>query len=81
MRKMLLPDAKPDAVEDLNTRMGAVKVQNSGELGRLQEKQRAAVERSVGRGRERGDDSLPQSTGVHPDLHDLNFGELGDNHA
>ena len=82
---MLLPDASnQDEVEDINSRLNAVKVHHSGasEVGRLQEKQRAAVERSVNRSK--GDDSSslspPQSAGVHPDLHDLEFSELGDRH-
>jgi hypothetical protein len=76
---MVLPDTKADQVEDLNKQMSAVKVQYSGELGRLQEKQKAAVERAVSRGRE-GDDtySPPTSASLHPDLHDLSFGDLGE---
>lgn len=69
--------------------LAAVKIQDS-ELGKLQEKQRAAVQRSIGRssgqnGKERarvdeGDDfytSGRQSSSVHPDLQDLSFGALG----
>ena len=61
-------------VEDVQQGLEAVKIAGS-EVQRLQEKQRAAVQRAV---RERplaGDDAL--GSPVHPDLQDLSFGELG----
>jgi LAS seventeen-binding protein 5 len=48
------------------------------EVQRLQEKQRAAVQRAV-RQRSRPEDDLPGSP-IHPDLHDLSFGALGPEH-
>lgn len=61
---------------------------SDSELGRLQEKQRAAVQRSLGRasgGKARAtyedDDEFTQrrssSSLVHPDLQELSFGNLG----
>ena len=75
-------------MEDVQHNLAAVKIQDS-ELGKLQDKQRAAVQRSIGRsghnGKERarvedGDDFYSngrQSSDVHPDLQDLSFGSLG----
>ena len=64
-----------------------MKIQDS-ELGKLQEKQRAAVQRSIGRssgqnGKARADHandpytSGRQSSDVYTDLQDLSFGSLG----
>ncbi len=65
--------------------LAAAKIHDS-ELGRLQEKQRAAVQRSLGRaggvsqlasssnGRSDEDSGHPY---VYPDLQDLSFGSLG----
>lgn len=71
---------------DVQNNLAAVKIQDS-ELGKLQEKQRAAVQRSIGRGsgqngkiREEENDPYSRSrssSGVHPDLQDLSFGALG----
>lgn len=73
-------------VQEVQQHMAAVKINNSGELNRLQEKQRAAVSREINRsrGRERESDhdpgaSPPSSAGLHPDLQLLSFGELGSN--
>ena len=55
-------------VEDVQKGLAAAKIQDS-ELGKLQEKQRAAVQRSIGRNTTLG--------GMHPDLQDLSFGNLG----
>lgn len=77
---MIKPVMTADDVEVVQQHMERVKVQHSGELDRLQEKQRAAVEREVNRSKDRERDqypSPPNSAGVHPDLHDLSFGELG----
>jgi len=76
------PETTADDVEEARLQMAAVKVNNTGELDRLQEKQRAAVERSINRNREREREtyaSPPPSAGVHPDLQDLSFGTLGSN--
>ncbi|KIP10112.1 hypothetical protein PHLGIDRAFT_125773 [Phlebiopsis gigantea 11061_1 CR5-6] len=81
------PSVSEKDVEDVQTNLAAVKIQDS-ELGKLQEKQRAAVKRSLGRasgqsGKARADDadefytSGRQSGAVHPDLQDLSFGSLG----
>lgn len=74
-------------VADVQTHLAAVKIHDS-ELGRLQEKQRAAVQRSIGRasgqnGKSRAEedddayDDIRQPRSVHPDLQDLSFGPLG----
>ena len=60
-------------VEDVQKSLAAVNIHDS-ELGKLQEKQRAAVQRSIGRSsslRALDDEHL------HPDLQDLNFESLG----
>ncbi len=63
-------------VEDVQQGLEAVHIASS-EVRRLQEKQRAAVQRAV-RERPRADseDDSPRSP-IHPDLQDLSFGELG----
>ena len=68
------PNVTEKDVEDVQQGLEAVKIAGS-EVQRLQEKQRAAVQRAV---RERplaGDDAL--GSPIHPDLQDLSFGELG----
>ena len=60
-------------VEDVQQGLEAVHIAGS-EVQRLQEKQRAAVQRAV-RERPQGDEAL--GSPIHPDLHDLSFGELG----
>jgi hypothetical protein len=58
---------------------GLVAVQLTGsEVQKLQEKQRAAVQRAV-RQRPRTEDS-PSGSPIHPDLQDLSFGALGPEH-
>jgi len=61
-------------VEDVQQGLEAVHIAGS-EVQRLQEKQRAAVQRAV-RERPRAEDDSPRSP-IHPDLQDLSFGELG----
>ena len=62
--------------------LAAVNIGGS-EVSRLQEKQRAAIERSIRakeRGREEDSDynaTYAKSAGVYPDLQDLSFGSLG----
>jgi hypothetical protein len=67
----------PNATEqDVEVVQQGLEVQTTGsEVQRLQEKQRAAVQRVV-RQRPRSDDGAPESP-IHPDLQDLSFGELG----
>jgi len=63
-------------VEDVQQGLEAAHIAGS-EVQRLQEKQRAAVQRAV-RERPRAEDDSPRSSlHLHPDLHDLSFGELG----
>ena len=61
-------------VEDVQQGLEAVHITGS-EVQRLQEKQRAAVQRA-GRERPQAEDDALGSP-IHPDLHDLSFGELG----
>jgi hypothetical protein len=61
-------------VEDVQQGLEAAHITGS-ELQRLQEKQRAAVQRAV-RERPRAEDDSPRSP-IHPDLQDLSFAELG----
>jgi len=60
-------------VENVQKGLAAAKIDDS-ELTKLQEKQRAAVDRVVRGGSIRGG----RGERVHPDLEDLNFGELGE---
>jgi LAS seventeen-binding protein 5 len=61
-------------VEDVQQGLEAAHITGS-EVQKLQEKQRAAVQRAV-RERPRAEDDSPRSP-FHPDLQDLSFGELG----
>jgi len=67
----------PNATEqDVEVVQEGLEAQTTGsEVQRLQEKQRAAVQRAV-RQRPRSEDGSPESP-IHPDLQDLSFGELG----
>lgn len=47
---------------------------NTGEIDQLQERQRAAVERHRSRSTQ---ESPPNSAGLHPDLQELSFGDIG----
>lgn len=58
------PQVTEKDVEDVQKGLAAAKIHDS-ELGKLQEKQRAAVKRSLGRN---------AGSSVHPDLQDLSFG-------
>jgi LAS seventeen-binding protein 5 len=74
-------------VEEVQQHLAAAKIDGGSELTKLQVKQRAAVERAVGRDKDRGgrgkDRSIdaypspPNSAGLHPDLQELSFGEIG----
>ena len=64
-------------VEEVQQGLEAAHI-SSSEVKRLQEKQRAAVQRAV-RQRSRHEDDAEGSP-IHPDLHDLSFGALGPEH-
>ncbi|PSS29581.1 hypothetical protein PHLCEN_2v2729 [Hermanssonia centrifuga] len=80
------PTLSEKDVTEVQNNLAAVHIQDS-ELGKLQEKQRAAVQRSLGRvsgqrGKERAyaeDGSEQHANGrpMYPDLQDLSFGSLG----
>ncbi|KAI0361468.1 seryl-tRNA synthetase [Trametes cingulata] len=79
------PDTSEQQVKEIQEGLAATKLSN-GELGKLQERQRAAIERSVGRAGsssmrpdpgEESPTSPTSPTYVHPDLQDLEFGSLG----
>ncbi|KAI0651985.1 hypothetical protein C8Q79DRAFT_997182 [Trametes meyenii] len=79
------PETSEQRVKEIQEGLAAAKL-SSSELGKLQEKQRAAIERSVGRAGgssiryDPGEDSPTSPTSpsyVHPDLQDLQFGALG----
>lgn len=79
------PNITEQDVKNVQDGLAAVKIQDS-ELGKLQEKQRAAVQRSLGRaggvsqlngGKERDEDGEYDRPYVHPDLQELSFGSLG----
>lgn len=72
--KLSKPNVTEKDVEDVQQGLEAVHIASS-EVQRLQEKQRAAVQRAV-RERPRAEDDSPRSP-IHPDLQDLSFGELG----
>lgn len=61
-----------EEVENVQKGLVAAKLEDS-ELTKLQERQRAAVDRVIRSGSVRG-----KGEQVHPDLQDLNFGELED---
>ena len=61
-------------VEEVQQGLEAIQIAGSEEQ-KLQEKQRAAVQRAV-RQRPRTEDS-PSGSPIHPDLQDLSFGALG----
>ncbi len=72
-------------VKDVQDSLAAAKIHDS-EISKLQEKQRAAVQRSIGRAagqnaKDRAAGNDPYQTGtsssVHPDLQELSFGSLG----
>ena len=70
---MSKPVVTQEDVENVQKGLAAAKIEGS-ELTKLQEKQRAAVDRAVRSGSIRG----ARGERVHPDLQDLNFGELGE---
>ncbi|CDO75490.1 hypothetical protein BN946_scf184935.g26 [Trametes cinnabarina] len=82
------PDTSEQQVKEIQEGLAATKL-SSSELGKLQEKQRAAIERSAGRvgssstHPDPGEESPISPTSpmspsyVHPDLQDLEFGSLG----
>ncbi|KAH9858061.1 hypothetical protein C2E23DRAFT_802525 [Lenzites betulinus] len=82
------PDTSEQQVKEIQEGLAAAKL-SSSQLGRLQEKQRAAIERSTVRAgsstaRHDSDEDSPTSptsptspSYVHPDLQDLQFGALG----
>ncbi|KAI0778319.1 hypothetical protein BD413DRAFT_704774 [Trametes elegans] len=79
------PDTSEQQVKEIQEGLAATKL-SSSELGKLQEKQRAAIERSVGRAGSSStrpdpdEDSLTSPTSptyIHPDLQSLEFGPLG----
>jgi hypothetical protein len=72
--KLSKPNVTQKDVEEVQQGLEAVHIAGS-EVQRLQEKQRAAVQRAV-RERPRAEDDALESP-IHPDLHDLSFGELG----
>ncbi|KAI0328506.1 seryl-tRNA synthetase [Cubamyces sp. BRFM 1775] len=82
------PDTTEQQVKEIQEGLAATKL-SSSELGKLQERQRAVIERSIGRAGsssarpDPGDESPTSPTSptspsyVHPDLQDLEFGALG----
>jgi len=75
--KLSKPNVTEKDVEEVQQGLEAAHI-SSSEVQRLQEKQRAAVQRAV-RQRSRPEDDAEGSP-LHPDLHDLSFGELGPEH-
>ncbi|TFY72806.1 hypothetical protein EVG20_g226 [Dentipellis fragilis] len=77
--KLSKPDITEQDVEQVQKDLAGTHIGDS-ELSKLHEKQRAAVQRAV-RHREKDRahdaDEPPHSAGLHPDLHDLSFGTLG----
>ncbi|KAI1788797.1 seryl-tRNA synthetase [Ganoderma leucocontextum] len=79
------PDTSEAQVKEIQEGLAAAKLSPS-ELGKLQDRQRAAINRSIGRSGSSmspgsGDESPASPTSpsyVHPDLQDLQFGALGD---
>ncbi|KAI9460567.1 hypothetical protein BJY52DRAFT_1185932 [Lactarius psammicola] len=73
--KLSKPNVSEQDVEEVRQGLEAADIAGS-EVQKLQDKQRAAVQRAVRRYSRTDDDALG-SASVHPDLHDLSFGELG----
>ncbi|KAI0039096.1 hypothetical protein FA95DRAFT_1550885 [Auriscalpium vulgare] len=75
--KLSKPDVTEKDVEDVQQGLTAAQIGDS-EVQKLQDKQRAAVQRAVVR-RTRTDESgdHPPKSPIHPDLQDLSFGALG----
>ncbi|KAH8997314.1 hypothetical protein EDB92DRAFT_1406640 [Lactarius akahatsu] len=73
--KLSKPNVSEQDVEEVRQGLEAAEIAGS-EIQKLQDKQRAAVQRAVRRYSRTEDDALG-STSVHPDLHDLSFGALG----
>ena len=74
------PDTSEQQVKEIQEGLAAAKLSTT-ELGKLQDRQRAAIERSIGRA---GGSSMNPGSGetsptspIHPDLQDLQFGPLG----
>ncbi|KAI0068178.1 hypothetical protein BV25DRAFT_528861 [Artomyces pyxidatus] len=71
------PDVTEKDVEEVQQGIAATHLADS-EVQKLQDKQRAAVQRAVRlRERVRDDEEGPRGSNVHPDLQDLSFGSLG----
>ncbi|KAH9004035.1 hypothetical protein EDB86DRAFT_3207577 [Lactarius hatsudake] len=73
--KLSKPNVSEQDVEEVRQGLAAADIAGS-EVQKLQDKQRAAVQRAARRYSRTEDDAL-KSTSVHPDLHDLSFGALG----
>ncbi|KAH9044501.1 hypothetical protein EDB85DRAFT_1909838 [Lactarius pseudohatsudake] len=73
--KLSKPNVSEQDVEEVRQGLEAAEIAGS-EVQKLQDKQRAAVQRAVRR-YSRTEDDASRSTFVHPDLHDLSFGALG----
>lgn len=77
------PDTTEEQVKELQESLAAAKLSTT-ELGKLQDRQRAAIERSVGRSGSTnygytspGSGETSPTSPVHPDLQDLQFEALG----
>lgn len=72
-------------IEEVQQHMAKISVNNTGgTIDKLQEKQRAAVERHRAKGRDEAGagqayPSPPNSAALHPDLQELTFGGIGSN--
>ncbi|RDX51011.1 seryl-tRNA synthetase [Lentinus brumalis] len=80
---LLKPDTTEEQVKELQESLAAAKLSTT-ELGKLQDRQRAAIERSVGRSGSTnygytspGSGETSPTSPVHPDLQDLQFEALG----
>ncbi|KAH9065760.1 hypothetical protein EDB87DRAFT_1679469 [Lactarius vividus] len=73
--KLSKPNVSEQDVEEVRQGLEAADIAGS-EIKKLQDKQRAAIQRAVRR-YSRTEDDASGSTSVHPDLHDLSFGALG----
>src|ERR1700691_1241573 len=74
-RQLSKPNVSEQDVEEVRQGLEAADIAGF-EVQKLQDKQRAAVQRAVRRHSRTEDDALG-SASVHPDLHDLSFGTLG----
>ena len=80
--QLIKPVMTDQDLEEVQQHLANAKIDGGSELSKLQQKQRDAVERRITKekAKERDRDaypSPPNSAGLHPDLQELSFGNIG----